>query len=339
MTDFNDEYAEAEEEALAADDYLDPEVVQELRTLDEAQLPDDHKSGFVAVVGRPNVGKSTLMNALLQQKVAIVSPRPQTTRTRQLGIITRPDHQIIFIDTPGIMQPRHKLDEFMLDAAEETLVDSDLVLWLVDVSEPPGAGDLAIAEKLRNVAARTPVILAMNKADLLEPEEVLPRTEAYRALIPETENWLLFSAANTDGLEALYEIVLDTLPEGPRYYPAEQVTDLYMRDIAAEMVREQVLLQIREEIPHGVAVKVEEFKERETGVVYINATIFVERGGHKKIIIGSRGSQLREIGRAARTEIERMLGTRVYLDLWVKVEPNWRRNERALKQFGYAAPE
>lgn len=310
------------------DEFIDP--------LDEEALPDDHRSGFVAVVGRPNVGKSTLMNAFLQQKVAIVTPRPQTTRTRQMGILTDPGYQIIFLDTPGIMQPRHKLDEYMLSSAMEALADADVVLWLVDGSELPGPWDRQIAERLHQLEGQTPVILAINKADLLDPDEVLPRTDAYRDLFPEADNWILFSATEGNGRDELFEMLVEALPEGPRYYPADQVTDLFMRDIAAEMIREQILLKIRHEIPHGVAVQVEEFKERETGVIYINATVFVEREAHKKIVIGSGGSQLKEIGAAARKEIERMLGTRIYLDLWVKDAPKWRTDEAALRRFGYA---
>jgi GTP-binding protein Era len=308
----------------------------DLSTIEEEELPAGHRSGFVAVVGRPNVGKSTLMNAFLQQKVAIVSPRPQTTRTRQMGILTARDYQIVFVDTPGIMQPRHQLDEFMLQSALETLDDADVILWLVDASQRPGEGDRTIAERLRHVSDESFIILAMNKSDLLDPDEVMPRTEAYRALLPEASEWILFSATEGNGRDALFEMVLQALPEGPRYYPVEQVTDLYVRDIAAEMIREQILLQIRDEIPHGVAVMIEEFTEREHGLVYINATVYVEREAHKKIVIGSGGTQLREIGAAARKEIERLLGTRVYLDLWVKAEPRWRTNERALRRFGYA---
>jgi GTP-binding protein Era len=177
----------------------------------------------------------------------------------------------------------------------------------------------------------------MNKSDLLQPDEVLPRTEAYRALLPEADEWILFSATEGEGREALYKMLVEALPEGPRYFPVDQVTDVYMRDLAAEMIREQILLQIRDEIPHGVAVSVVEFKERDNGVIYINANVYVEREAHKKIIIGARGAQLRDIGAAARKEIERMLGARVYLDLWVKEEPRWRSNEAALKRFGYAS--
>ncbi|MDT8304450.1 MAG: GTPase Era [Anaerolineae bacterium] len=312
------------------------ELYSEYETLDEEQLPEGHKSGFVALVGRPNVGKSTLLNNLLQQKVAIVSPRPQTTRTRQLGILTRPDYQMIFVDTPGIMQPRHKLDEFMLDEAIQTLEEVDVVLWLVDAGEPPGPSDLEFAKRLKLLAGKTPVILGMNKVDTLEAGEVMPRSEAYQALLPDSP-WILFSATENLGTEELFAMLLDALPEGPRFYPSEQVTDIYERDLAAELIREQILLQIREEIPHGTAVAVDEFKERETGMVYIHAIIYVERETHKKIVIGSRGAQLRAIGAAARQEIERMLGTRVYLELWVKVEPQWRRNEHALKRLGYSS--
>lgn len=308
-----------------------------LESIEEEDLTAGHRSGFVAVVGRPNVGKSTLINAFLRQKVAIVSPRPQTTRTTQRGILTTENYQMIFVDTPGIMQPRHKLDEFMLDAALETLLDADVILWLVDAADPPGPGDRDIAQKLQQVSEETPTILAINKADLLKPDEVLPRTDAYRALLPEAHNWILFSATEGHGRDELFEMLLEALPEGPRYYPVDQVTDLYVRDIAAEMIREQVLLKIREEIPHGVAVQVEEFKERENGVVYINATVYVERESHKKIIIGSKGAQLRDIGADARREIERLLGTRIYLDLWVKEAPRWRTDESALRRFGYAS--
>ncbi len=303
--------------------------------LEEEELPEGHRAGFVAVVGRPNVGKSTTVNAFLRQKVAIVSPRPQTTRMAQRAILTTRDYQMIFVDTPGIMNPRHKLDEFMLSSALETLVDADVILWLVDASEPPGRGDHDIAQKLQQVTGQTPVILGLNKADLLKPDEVLPRSEAYGALLPEAD-WILFSATEGNGRDELFQLLVDALPEGPRYYPVDQVTDLYVRDIAAEMIREQVLLQIREEIPHGVAVQVEEFKERDNGVIYINATIYVERDAHKKIVVGRKGAQLREIGAGARREIERMLGTRIYLDLWVKDAPRWRTDEVALRRFGYS---
>jgi GTP-binding protein Era len=302
----------------------------------EDDIPEGHRSGFVAVIGRPNVGKSTLMNAFLGQKVAIVTPRPQTTRTAQLGIITEPDYQIVFVDTPGLMQPRHKLDEFMLETATEQYLDADVILWLVDGSASPDEEEIDIAGNLRPLAEKAHLILAINKSDLLDPEAVIPRTDAYRALLPEGTDWLLFSAVTGLGVGALLEMILNALPEGPRYYPTDQVTDTYMRDLAAEMVREQLLIQLREEVPHGTVVQVGEFKERENGVIYISATIYVERETHKQIVIGKKGSQLRSIGQAARPEIEALTGSPVYLDLWVKVAPKWRRDENALKRFGYS---
>lgn len=299
------------------------------------QVPEGHKSGFVAVVGIPNAGKSTLINAFMQQKIAIVTPRPQTTRTRQLGILTTPDYQIIFIDTPGIMkEPRHKLDSFMLNTALNTLQDSDVILWVMDGSTMPGAADQLIAERLANLQDKKPIVLAINKNDLVPPDRVMPVTEAYQALVPEAA-WLFISAANGLGTEALLQTIVDALPEGPRFYPPDQITDAYLRDIAAEMIREQLLIKLREEIPHGVAVQVDEFKERENGVTYISANIFVERENHKKIVIGKRGSMLKSIGRDARREVEQMTGAPIYLDLWVKTAPGWREEESSLRRFGY----
>lgn len=318
------------------EDYQPSEMADlDLGSLSDEQLPEGHKSGFVAVAGRPNVGKSTLMNALLRQKIAIVSPKPQTTRTRQLGIITQPDRQIIFIDTPGIMKPRHKLDVYMVDSADESLRDADIVLWLVDASHLPGTGDDSIAARLGTLSDEVRLILGMNKADLLSPDRVLDRTKAYRQLLPEAD-WLLFSALKGDGLSALMQMIVDALPEGPRYFPIDQTTDLFVRDIAAELIREQIFQLMRDELPYGVAVRVDDYKERDNGVIYIGATIYVERENHKKMIIGAKGSQLRTINTAARREIEQLVQTKVYLETWIKVEPNWRRDEQALKRLGYS---
>ncbi len=305
--------------------------------MNESDENQSYKSGFVALVGRPNVGKSTLMNAFLQQKIAIVTPRPQTTRTRQLGIITEPGCQIIFIDTPGLIKkPRHKLDEFMVETAVEAFDDADVILWLVDSSEPPGPEDQAIAAQLSALGKETKIILALNKLDLVAAADIIPRSEAYRALLPEAE-WIMFSAANQAGLPELLEMLIAALPQGPQYYPEDQITDVFLRDIAAEMIREQILLLLREEVPYGTAVQIEEFKERPDGVIYISANIFVERDSHKRIIIGKNGQQLRAIGTAARQEIERLVESKVFLDLWIKIEPKWRRNERALRRFGYSS--
>lgn len=302
-------------------------------------IPDGHKSGYVAVIGRPNVGKSTLMNALLRDKVAIVTPRPQTTRVRQLGILSTEQYQIIFMDTPGMLRPRHKLDEFMMDTVNDTIVDADVIVWLVDSESSPGPGDEKIAERLRALPDDVPVILGINKNDLLKPDDVLSRNAEYRALLPDAD-WIMFSALEQRGTEELLEMVLDKLPEGPRFYPIDQVTDLYLRDLAAELIREQIMLQLKEEIPYGVAVQILEFKERDNGVTYISANIFVERQNHKQIIIGKKGRQLRSIGAEARKEIEVLLdGGKVFLELWVKVAPKWRRDAKALRRFGYSKSE
>ncbi len=313
-------------------------MTEQSSNFSDYETADNHRSGFVAVIGRPNVGKSTLINGLLQEKINIVSPRPQTTRSRQLGILTSPDYQIMFIDTPGLMQPRHKLDEFMVETAVESLSEADVVLWLVDGSEPIGPGDRAISKQLNALDQSIPVILGINKSDITAVENVLPYTEAYRALLPEA-TWLFFSAQTGNGRNELLNLVVQALPKGPRYYPADQVTDSYLRDMAAEFIREQVMIQLRDEIPYSIAVQVDEFKERPNGTTYVGATVFVERDNHKRIIIGAKGSQLRQIGAAARKEIEALLDGKVFLELWVKVEPKWRQNEKALKRLGYSKPE
>lgn len=320
---------------MEENDYIPSEMADlDLASIEDELIPSGHKSGLVAIIGRPNVGKSTLINALLKQKIAIVSPRPQTTRVRQLGIITQPNYQIVFIDTPGIVNPRHKLDEFMVGVADESLHDAEIVLWIVDASEEPGPSDQEIGKTLQTLPRESSVVLALNKSDLLAPDEVVGRTEAYEALLP-TARWLLISALKGYGLEALISLLVEELPEGPRFYPVDQTTDTFIRDIAAELIREQIFLQMREEIPYGASVKVDEYKERDNGVTYIQATIYVERNNHKRMIIGKKGAQLRQIGSAARKEIEELIEGKAFLELWVKVEPNWRRSEKALKKLGY----
>jgi GTP-binding protein Era len=306
-------------------------------------LPADHRSGFVAVVGKPNVGKSTLMNAYLGQKIAIVSPKPQTTRNRLLGILTLErergdlaDAQIIFVDTPGIHQPLHRLGEYMVETALSTIPDADLVLFVVDASQPPDDEDRRIAAILHGRAdVRT--LLVLNKADLLSPEQMEAHVEAYQAL-GEFEDWLPISALRGDNRDRLLEATIERLPLGPRYYPEEQVTDQQLRFMAAELIREQALRHLREEVPHSVAVIVQEFKERTQNLTYISANIFVERDTQKGIILGRGGSMIKRIGADARREIEELLGTQVYLELWVKVKKKWRRDEQELQRLGYAVP-
>jgi GTP-binding protein Era len=301
-------------------------------TLDEA--PPGHKSGFVAVIGRPNVGKSTLMNQFVGQKIAIVSPKPQTTRSRILGILTREDAQVIFVDTPGLHRPRHKLGQAMVATATSAIPDADVVLFVTDVSALPTEEDQMIAGLIRQ-HTQAPVILALNKMDLLPAEKVEQHAQTYWELVPGYHEWMMTIATEGVNLDKLLALIVEALPEGPRYYPGHQVTDQTEREIAAELIREQVLRHTRQEVPHAVAVLVEEFKERENGVIYVAANVFVEKDSQKGIIIGRRGQMLRQIGSAARQEIERMTGGRVYLDLWVKVRKSWRRDEKELRRLGY----
>lgn len=298
----------------------------------EPELPPDHRSGFVAVVGRPNVGKSTLVNAYVGQKVAIVSEKPQTTRNRIRGILTRPDVQIVFVDTPGIHQPLHKLGEYMVKTAQHAVPDADVVLFMVDVSVPPTEEDRIVARFLAK--CRSPVILVLNKMDRLPADRVEPHTEQYLAL-GHFDQWMMTCATRGDNLDKLLNMVIARLPFGPRYYPEGQVTDLTERFIAAELVREQVLRLLHQEVPHAVAVVVEEFKERRPGLTYIAATVYVEKESQKGIVIGAKGTMLKQIGKAAREEIERTLDTKVFLELWVKVRRKWRRDDVALRHVGY----
>ena len=295
-------------------------------------MEQKHKSGFIAVVGRPNVGKSTLINSLIGQKIAIMSDKPQTTRNRILCILTQPDAQVVFLDTPGMHKPLHKLGEYMERTAENTLREVDAILFVVDATEKLGAGERYILEHLK--ATKKPVILVVNKLDLIERAQVLPIITTYTAQY-EFAGVVPISAKAKLNLEELLGEVKKYLPEGPQYYPEDMVTDQPERLIAAELVREKVLELTRDEVPHAVAVDVDEMATRPTGDVYIRATIYVERDSQKGIIIGAKGSMLKQVGALARKDIEALLGSKVYLDLWVKVKKDWRTRDNVLKGFGF----
>ena len=291
-----------------------------------------HKSGFIAVIGRPNVGKSTLINSLIGQKIAIMSDKPQTTRNRILCILTRPEAQIVFLDTPGIHKPKHKLGEYMVKAAEGTLKEVDAIFFVVDATEKMGPGEYYILERLQ--ATAKPVILVVNKLDLIEKEQVLPIISHYTDKYPFV-GVVPISAKEETNLDALIEEVEKYLPEGPQYYPEDMVTDQPERLIVAALVREKALQLTRDEVPHAIAVDVDEMKARDNGDTYIRATIYVERDSQKGILIGAKGSMLKEIGKLARADIEMLLGTRVFLDLWVKVKKDWRDRDSVLRGFGF----
>ncbi|WP_072866767.1 GTPase Era [Desulfofundulus thermosubterraneus] len=291
------------------------------------------KSGFVAIIGRPNVGKSTLLNQLVGHKVAIMSDKPQTTRHKIHSIITRDDAQIIFLDTPGIHKPRHKLGEYMVEVALGALKEVDVILFLVE-PQLPGPGDEYIINQLREVT--TPVILVINKIDLLENKaELLPLIDVFRQKYNFAEI-VPVSALKPENLDHLVELVVSYLPYGPKYYPDNMVTDRPEQFIMAELIREKVLHLTTQEVPHGVAVVVEEIEPRSDQLLYVRAVIYTEKESHKAILIGKGGRMLKEIGRLAREEMELLLGSKIYLDLWVKVKEDWRNQDLYLRNFGYA---
>ena len=299
----------------------------------ELIIIDKHYSGFAAIVGRPNVGKSTLTNGLIGEKIAIMSDRPQTTRNKIMCILNTDNAQIMFLDTPGIHKPHHKLGEYMVRTAESTLKEVDVILFVIDVSEKRGAGENYILELLQKV--KTPVILVANKIDKLQDKSKLfniinEYSELYNfaAVVP-------VSALEDTEFPGLVAEITKHLPEGPDYFPDDMITDQPERVIAAEMIREKVLRSTHDEVPHSIAVEVDEFKVRENEDVYIRATIFVERESQKGIVIGAKGSLLKKIGQQARKDIEALLGCKVFLELWVKVKADWRNKDKALKQFGY----
>ena len=298
------------------------------------EVSNDHKSGFVAIVGRPNVGKSTLLNRLLGQKIAIVSPKPQTTRNRITGIRTRPDSQIVYVDTPGLHQPRGKLGEFMAATAARALEGVDAVVFVTEATAGGVALDEAALAALAEVEA--PVLLALNKVDLVaDKRRILPRLEAYAARYPFRE-LIPISASTGQSVDRLEAAILALLPAGPAFYPRDQLTDQPETFFVAETIREQLFLLTHQEVPYAAAVRVQELVEREGGNrLYIRAVIFVEQPSQKAIVIGEGGAMLKRIGQAARRELEAFFGVPVYLDLWVQVRRHWRRNEAALREFGY----
>ncbi len=295
---------------------------------------ESHRSGFVAMAGRPNVGKSTLLNALLKQSVMAVSSKPQTTRRRQLGILTLPGAQIVFVDTPGIHEPRHQLGESMNWAALEALEDADVALGTFDLHLPPSGEDALVAGHLSQVMADRPALAALNKLDLLSPDDSSDRRTEFEALLPEVEK-VEVSATRGDGLERLLGMLVERLPFAPAFYPGEEITDAYERDIAADLIRAAGMELLHQEVPHSIAVRIDEYKERGDGGAYIAATLFVERESQKGIVIGKGGTMLRDIGTRARESIEGMSGRKVYLETRVKVMPGWRNDKKALKRLGY----
>ena len=297
-----------------------------------SETVNHYKSGFVAVVGRPNVGKSTLLNQLVGQKIAIVSDTPQTTRNRILGILTLPEAQILFLDTPGIHKPQHKLGEYMVNSARSSLREVDLILFVSDVTESVGPGERFILDMLKE--EQTPVVLVLNKVDLVPKDKLLPIISQYSAFRDFTAIVPLSALAGTN-TDRLLTVIKDLLPEGPQYYPEDEVTDQPERVVAAEFIREKIFRLTREEIPHSTAVEVEEMKTRPNGDVFLRATIYVERESQKGIIIGAKGAMLKEIGQQARLDLESIFDSRFFVDLWVKVKSDWRNKEGSLRMFGY----
>ena len=299
-----------------------------------ANHPTLFKSGFISLVGRPNVGKSTLLNAVMDQKIAAVSPRPQTTRRRQLGIISAETYQIVFMDTPGIHQAHHKLGEYMNEVAAATFADADVLLWVVDGSKSPDDEDRLVAERLNNAGHLGHVLLVLNKSDLVKSDDQPARQAEYLALLPAAHP-LWMAATGKACKQRVLDAILPLLPEGAPFYDSDQVTDLFERDIAADLIREAALLHLREEIPHSIAVRMDDYLEQGETNAHINATIMVERESHKGIVIGKGGEMIKKIGTTARQEIEKMSGRKIFLELRVKVNKNWRNDPDSLRLLGY----
>ncbi|GHH97036.1 GTPase Era [Neobacillus kokaensis] len=296
-----------------------------------------YKSGFISIIGRPNVGKSTFLNRVIGQKIAIMSDKPQTTRNKVQGVLTQDDAQMIFIDTPGIHKPKHKLGDFMMKVAQNTLKEVDLILFMVNAEEGFGRGEEFIIEKFQTV--NTPIFLIINKIDKVHPDELLSIIDSYKEKYSFKEI-VPISALEGNNVERLLSQIKLYLPEGPQYYPADQVTDHPERFIISELIREKALHLTREEIPHSLAVRIDKI-ERQQGkdIIDVMATVIVERDSQKGIIIGKKGSMLKEIGKRARVDIENLLGSKVFLELWVKVQKDWRNKMSQLREYGFNEDE
>ncbi|MFG6114295.1 GTPase Era [Halobacillus sp. MO56] len=300
-------------------------------------MDNTFKSGFIAIIGRPNVGKSTFMNRVIGQKIAIMSDKPQTTRNKIQGVWTEDDAQIVFIDTPGIHKPKHKLGDFMVKVAEQSLNEVDAIMFMINAEEGYGRGDQFIIDRLEKVDK--PVFLIINKIDKVHPDDLLPLIDQYREMY-DFEEIIPISALEGNNVSHLLEVLKAQLPEGPQYYPEDQITDHPERFIISEMIREKALHLTREEVPHSIAVVIDGIEHREQSeTVYIQATIIIERPSQKGIIIGKQGKMLKEIGQRAREDIEALLGTKVFLDLWVKVQKDWRNRQLQLNEYGYRDDE
>ncbi|MDP4162127.1 MAG: GTPase Era [Bacillota bacterium] len=296
-----------------------------------------YKSGFISIIGRPNVGKSTFLNRVIGQKIAIMSDKPQTTRNKVQGVLTLDEAQLIFIDTPGIHKPKHKLGDFMVKVAQNTLKEVDIVLFMVNAVEGFGRGEEFIIEKFQSI--QTPVFLVINKIDQLHPDELFTVIESYKEKY-EFKEIIPISALEGNNVERLLEQIQRYLPEGPQFYPADQVTDHPERFIVSELIREKVLHLTREEIPHSLAVMIDKMERRDDKeIVNVMATIIVERDSQKGIVIGKQGAMLKEIGKRARYDIENLLGSKVFLEIWVKVQKDWRNKASQLRDFGFRDDE
>lgn len=292
----------------------------------------EHKSGFVSIIGRPNVGKSTFMNRVIGHKIAIMSDKAQTTRNKIQGVMTRNDAQIIFLDTPGIHKPKHKLGDYMMRVAKNTLSEIDAIMFMVNVNEEIGRGDEYIMEMLKNV--KTPVFLVLNKIDLVHPDALMPRIEQYQKYMNFTEI-VPISALEGLNVDHFIDVLKTYLPEGPKYYPDDQISDHPEQFVVSEIIREKILHLTSEEIPHAIGVNVNRMIKENDERVRVEATIYVERDSQKGIVIGKGGKKLKEVGKRARHDIEMLLGSKVYLELWVKVQKDWRNKVNFIRQMGY----